>query len=85
VAGLIGLSRGDVLRHAVVAGLRIAKVWSGLLNGHGVELDSLLRKRRDKAAAKRFFKGVLRSNPVTHKVVTDELEAIRRPQQKFRN
>ncbi|MGF6755078.1 transposase-like protein [Paraburkholderia sp. GAS42] len=31
---------------------------------HGVELDILLQKRRDKAAAKRFFQRVLRSNPV---------------------
>jgi putative transposase len=30
---------------------------------HGVELDILLQKRRDKAAAKRFFKRVLRSKP----------------------
>jgi transposase-like protein len=29
---------------------------------HGVELDILLQKRRDKAAAKRFFKRMLRSN-----------------------
>jgi putative transposase len=30
---------------------------------HGAELDILLQKRRDKAAAKRFFKRVLRSSP----------------------
>ena len=38
---------------------------------HGAELDILLQKRRDKAAAKRFFKRVLRSNPVPDKIVTD--------------
>ena len=31
---------------------------------HGVELDILVQKRRDKTAAKRFFKRVLRANPV---------------------
>jgi putative transposase len=31
---------------------------------HGAELDALVQKRRDKAAAKRFFLRVLRSNPV---------------------
>jgi putative transposase len=31
---------------------------------HGAELDILLQKRRDKAAAKRFFKRVMRSSPV---------------------
>jgi transposase-like protein len=31
---------------------------------HGTELDILLQKRRDKAAAKRFFKRVLRSSRV---------------------
>ncbi|KVM10139.1 transposase [Burkholderia ubonensis] len=42
---------------------------------HGVELDILLQKRRDKAAAKRFFKRVLRSNPVPRKIVTDQLRS----------
>jgi putative transposase len=40
---------------------------------HGAELDVLLQKRRDKAAAKRFFRRVLRSNPVPRKIVTDQL------------
>jgi putative transposase len=40
---------------------------------HGAELDILVQKRRDKAAAKRFFKRVLRSNPVPRKIVTDQL------------
>jgi putative transposase len=31
---------------------------------HGTELDILVQKRRDKAAAKRFFKRMLRSNRV---------------------
>lgn len=42
---------------------------------HGVDLDILLQKRRDKAAAKRFFKRVLRSNPVPRKIVTDQLRS----------
>ncbi|OTP78446.1 IS6 family transposase [Caballeronia sordidicola] len=42
---------------------------------HGVELDILVQKRRDKAAAKRFFKRVLRSNPVPRKIVTDQLRS----------
>ena len=39
---------------------------------HGAELDVLLQKRRDKAAAKRFFKRVLRSSHVPRKIVTDQ-------------
>jgi putative transposase len=35
----------------------------------------LLQKRRDKAAAKRFFKRVLRSNPAPRKIVTDQLRS----------
>lgn len=42
---------------------------------HGAELDILLQKRRDKAAAKRFFKRVLRSNPAPRKIVTDQLRS----------
>jgi len=42
---------------------------------HGAELDILLQKRRDKAAAKRVFKRVLRSNPVPRKIVTDQLRS----------
>ncbi|BDB29020.1 IS6 family transposase (plasmid) [Cupriavidus sp. P-10] len=42
---------------------------------HGAELDILLQKRRDKAAAKRFFKRVLRSCPVPRKIVTDQLRS----------
>jgi putative transposase len=40
---------------------------------HGNELDIQLQKRRDKAAAKRFFRRVLRSNLVPRKIVTDQL------------
>jgi putative transposase len=42
---------------------------------HGTELDVLLQKRRDKAAAKRFFKRVLRSHGVPTKIVTDQLRS----------
>src|SRR3979411_1015092 len=42
---------------------------------HGAELDILIQKRRDKAAAKRFFKRVLRSSPVPRKIVTDQLRS----------
>jgi putative transposase len=43
---------------------------------HGTELDVLRQKRRDKAAAKRFFKRVLASCPeVPSKIVTDQLRS----------
>jgi putative transposase len=42
---------------------------------HGAELDVLVQKRRDKAAAKRFFRRGLRSNPVPRKIVTDQLRS----------
>ena len=43
---------------------------------HGAELDILLQKRRDKAAAKRFFKRVLASCPeMPRKIVTDQLHS----------
>lgn len=42
---------------------------------HGTELDVLLQKRRDKAAARRFFRKVLRSHPVPEKIVTDQLRS----------
>ena len=35
----------------------------------------LVQKRRDKAAAKRFFRRVLRSNPVPRKIVPDQLRS----------
>jgi putative transposase len=35
---------------------------------HGAELNVLVQKRRDKAAAKRFFRRVLRSNPLPRKI-----------------
>jgi len=41
---------------------------------HGAELEILLQKRSDKAAAKRFFKCVLAACPeAPHKIVTDQL------------
>lgn len=42
---------------------------------HGTELDVLLHKKRDKAAAKRFFRKMLRSYPVPHRIVTDQLRS----------
>lgn len=42
---------------------------------HGAELDVLVQKRRDKAAAKRFFRRLLSSNPVPRKIVTDQLRS----------
>lgn len=43
------------------------------MDEHGKELDVLLQNRRDKAAAKRFFRRVMRSQPVPRKIVTDQL------------
>jgi putative transposase len=43
---------------------------------HGAELDILLQKRRDKAAAKRFFKHVLAACPDgPRRIVTDQLRS----------
>ncbi|KVQ49930.1 transposase [Burkholderia cepacia] len=42
---------------------------------HGAELDVLLQRHRDKAAAKRFLKRVLRSHSVPAKIVTDQLRS----------
>jgi putative transposase len=43
---------------------------------HGAELDVLLQKRRDKAAAKRFFKHVLAScAEAPRRIVTDQLRS----------
>ncbi|KAA0996141.1 IS6 family transposase [Paraburkholderia panacisoli] len=42
---------------------------------HGAEVDVLVQKRRDKGAARRFFRRVLRSNPVPRKIVTDQLRS----------
>lgn len=47
-----------------------------LARQHGAELDILLQKRRDKAAAKRFFKRVRAACPeVPSKIVTDQLRS----------
>ncbi|WP_093645572.1 IS6 family transposase [Paraburkholderia aspalathi] len=43
------------------------------VDDHGAELDILPQKRRDTAAAERFFRRVLRSCPVPRKIVTDQL------------
>ena len=42
---------------------------------YGAELDILLQTRHEKAAAKRFFKRLLRCNPVPRKILTDELRS----------
>jgi putative transposase len=52
-----------------------AKAARCAVDEHGAELDVLGQKRRDKAAAKRFFRRVLRSNPVPRKIVTDQLRS----------
>ncbi len=56
------------------AAWRTALLWRAV-DEHGAELDILLQKRRDKAAAKSFFKRVLRSSPVPRKIVTDQLRS----------
>jgi hypothetical protein len=38
------------------------------IDEHGAELEVLVQKRRDKSAAKRFFRRVLRSDPVPRKI-----------------
>ena len=46
------------------------------IDQHGAELDILLQKRRDKAAAKRFFQRVLAQYPNgPRKIVTDQLRS----------
>jgi hypothetical protein len=45
----------------------------------------LLQNRRENAAAKRFFKRVLGSNPVPHKIVTDQMRSYRRRKATPRN
>jgi putative transposase len=53
---------------------------------HGAELDFLLQKRRDKAAAKRFFKRVLAScAEAPRKIVTDQLRSYPAQKLKFPN
>ena len=51
-------------------------LWSAGVE-HGAELDMQVQKQREKAAAKRFFKRVLRSSPVPRKIVTNQCPAIR--------
>jgi hypothetical protein len=45
------------------------------VNEPGAELDILLPKRRDRTAAKRFFKRVMRSCATPRKIVTDRLRS----------
>jgi putative transposase len=45
------------------------------VNWHGTDLDIVVQKRRDQAAAKCFFECILRSNPVPRKIVTDQLRS----------
>lgn len=49
------------------------------VNEYGFELEILVQHRRDKAAAKRFFKRVLQSNPVPRKIGRESCAAIRQP------
>jgi putative transposase len=53
---------------------------------HGVELDILLQKRRDKAAAKRLLKRILAAcREAPRKIVTDQLRSYRAAKAEFRN
>jgi putative transposase len=49
-------------------------LWRGVAE-HGVELDGLVQKRRNKAAAKRLFRRLLSSNPVPRRIVADQLRS----------
>jgi putative transposase len=42
---------------------------------HGAKLDGPVQKRRSNAAAKRFYRFVLRSNSVPRQIVTDQLRS----------
>ncbi len=79
------LSQYDVVRPEIIEVQSGAKKWCAFndepyllwraVDEHGTELDVLVQKRRDKAAAKRFFQRVLRSNPVPRGIVTDQLRS----------
>ncbi|MGF7137196.1 hypothetical protein P3T40_008709 [Paraburkholderia sp. EB58] len=58
----------DATRRAVSVVASGRRAWCGTL-------DVPVQKRRDKAAAKRFFRRVLRSNPVPRRIVTDQLRS----------
>ncbi|MCQ0029874.1 DDE-type integrase/transposase/recombinase [Burkholderia glumae] len=45
------------------------------MDEHGVELEVLLQKQRDNAAARRFFGKMLHSYPLPRKTVTDRLRS----------
>jgi len=46
---------------------------------HCTELEVLVQKWRDKVAAKRCFRRVMRSNPAPRKIVTDQLRSYPAP------
>jgi putative transposase len=52
----------------------VHELWRAV-DERGTELEILLQKRCDKAAAKLFFQRVLRSNPVPRQIVTDRLRS----------
>jgi putative transposase len=56
------------------AARRTYLLWQAV-DEHGAELEILVQKRRDKVAAKRFFKRALRSNPAPRKILTDQLRS----------
>lgn len=49
--------------------------YGGRLTSTAPGLTSCCKERRDKAAAKRFFKRVLSSGPVPRKIITDQLRS----------
>ncbi|WP_429578963.1 DDE-type integrase/transposase/recombinase [Paraburkholderia youngii] len=68
-SGLLTLSGNNTYRGLLYL------LWRAV-DQHGAELDVLLQKRRDKAAAKRFFKRLLAACPeVPRKIVTDQLRS----------
>ncbi len=50
-------------------------IGSGAVDEQGKELDILLQKRRDTAAAERCFKRILRNHPAPRAIVTDQLRS----------
>jgi putative transposase len=48
-----------------------------VVDEHGAGLDILLQMRRDKAAAKCFFRHAMRSCPTPREIVTDQLRSYR--------
>lgn len=64
----------DKAAHGTLTNVRDDLLWRAV-DEHGAELAILLQRRCDKAAAKRFFKRVMRSSPVPRKIVTDQLRS----------